>query len=209
MDCSPPGPSVHGTSQARVLEWVAISYSRGSSGPRDRTCISCIGRQMFTAEPPVKNWKWSEMLVPQLCLILCDLMDCSTPSSSFRGILQARILEWLPFPSPGDLPDPGIECGSPALQADSLPSAWDGRQGSPNQSSRIGFMPKNLLKLVSDWITQVCFLLTRCSIHTSFPLTLDFILGLGRFEKAEMNLSKVKEQKRLAHVLACTCTWHS
>ena len=41
------------------------------------------------------------------------------PGSSVRGILQARILEWIPFPSPGDLPDPGIE---PALQADSLPS---------------------------------------------------------------------------------------
>ena len=49
-------------------------------------------------------------------------MDCSPPSSSVHGILQARILEWLPFPSPGDLPDPRITPGSPALQADSLPS---------------------------------------------------------------------------------------
>ena len=39
---SPPGSSVHGISQARVLEWVAISFSRGSSWPRDRTCASCI-----------------------------------------------------------------------------------------------------------------------------------------------------------------------
>ena len=38
-----------------------------------------------------------------------------------HGISQARILEWLPFPSPGDLPNPGIEDESPALQADSLP----------------------------------------------------------------------------------------
>ena len=48
VDCSPPGFSVHGISQARVLEWVAISYSRGSSSrPRDWThvsCVSCIGR---------------------------------------------------------------------------------------------------------------------------------------------------------------------
>ena len=42
MDYSPPGSSVHGISQARVLEWVAISYSRGSSWLRDRTCVSCI-----------------------------------------------------------------------------------------------------------------------------------------------------------------------
>ena len=45
-----PGSSVHGTLQARILEWVAISYSRGSSRPRNRTdvsCISCIGRHML------------------------------------------------------------------------------------------------------------------------------------------------------------------
>ena len=42
MDCSPPGSSVHGISQARILEWVAISFSRGSSRPRDWTCVSYI-----------------------------------------------------------------------------------------------------------------------------------------------------------------------
>ena len=59
-----------------------------------------------------------KVLVAQSCPSLCDLMDCSPPGSSVHGILQARILEWLPFPSPGDLPDPGVESGSPALQAD-------------------------------------------------------------------------------------------
>ena len=43
-----------------------------------------------------------------------------------HGILQARILEWVAFPSPGDLPNPGIEPGSPALQADSLPTELKG-----------------------------------------------------------------------------------
>ena len=50
MDCSPPGSSVHGISQARILELAAISYSRGSSQTRDRTCIfciSCISRQIL------------------------------------------------------------------------------------------------------------------------------------------------------------------
>ena len=42
MDCSPPGSSVHGILQARILEWVAISFSRGSSQPSDRTQVSCI-----------------------------------------------------------------------------------------------------------------------------------------------------------------------
>ena len=47
MNCSPPGSSVHGVIQARILEWVAISFSRGSSWPRDWThvsCSSCIGK---------------------------------------------------------------------------------------------------------------------------------------------------------------------
>ena len=42
MVCSPPGLSVHGISQARILEWVGISFSRGSSPPRDKTHISCL-----------------------------------------------------------------------------------------------------------------------------------------------------------------------
>ena len=45
--CSPPGSSVHGIFQPRVLMWVAISYSRGSSPPRDWTSVSCISRQIF------------------------------------------------------------------------------------------------------------------------------------------------------------------
>ena len=48
MDCSPPGSSVHGIFQARALEWVAISFSRGSSQPRDRTRVSHIAGRRFT-----------------------------------------------------------------------------------------------------------------------------------------------------------------
>jgi len=47
MDCSPPGSSVHGISQARILEWVAISFFRGSSWARDQTYASCTGRQIL------------------------------------------------------------------------------------------------------------------------------------------------------------------
>ena len=48
MDCSPPGSSVYGIFQARVLEWIAISFSRGSSWPRDRIQVSCIAGRGFT-----------------------------------------------------------------------------------------------------------------------------------------------------------------
>ena len=46
-DCSPPGSSVHGILQVRTLEWVAMLSSRGPSLPRDRTHVSCIGRQIL------------------------------------------------------------------------------------------------------------------------------------------------------------------
>ena len=48
MDCSPPGHSVHGIIQERILEWVAIPFSRGSSPPRDRTQVSHVAGRFFT-----------------------------------------------------------------------------------------------------------------------------------------------------------------
>ena len=56
---------------------------------------------------------WCACIVAQLCPTLCNAMDCSLPGSSVHGIFQARRLDGLPFPSPGDLPDPGIEPTSP------------------------------------------------------------------------------------------------
>ena len=60
--------------------------------------------------------------VAQLCLTLCVPMDYTV-----HGILQARILEWVVFPSPGDLSNPGIKHRSHALQADSLPAQPPGK----------------------------------------------------------------------------------
>ena len=63
MDCSLPGSSVHGIILARVLEWVAISSSRGSSRPRDQTrvsCRSCIGRRIL--------YHWATWIVPWLLI---------------------------------------------------------------------------------------------------------------------------------------------
>ena len=57
-DCRPPGSSVHGTVQARILEWVAVSFSRGSSRPRDRTQVSRIAGRRFNlwATREAQNW---------------------------------------------------------------------------------------------------------------------------------------------------------
>ena len=69
-----------------------------------------------------------KVLVAQSCLILYNPMDDSLPASSVHRIFQ-REEHWsgLPFPSPGDLADPGIELRSPALQAHSLPSELRGK----------------------------------------------------------------------------------
>ena len=59
MDCSLPGSSVHGISQARILECVAISSSRGFSQPRDGThvsCVSCLVGRFFTLEAPLVTY---------------------------------------------------------------------------------------------------------------------------------------------------------
>ena len=60
MDCSLLGSSVHRIIPARILEWVVISFSRGSLRPRDWTpvsCGSCTGRRFFTTEPPGKHYQ--------------------------------------------------------------------------------------------------------------------------------------------------------
>ena len=56
MDCSPPGSSIHGISQVRILEWVAISLTRGSSQPRDWTLVSCNGRWIRYRWPARDNF---------------------------------------------------------------------------------------------------------------------------------------------------------
>ena len=67
MDCTLPGSSVHRIFQARILEWVAISFSRGSFGPRDRTQVSRIASRFFTI------WATRESLKT---LVMCQLMPC-------------------------------------------------------------------------------------------------------------------------------------
>ena len=64
------------------------------------------------------------LMMAQPCPALCDPMSCSPPGSSFHGILQVRILQWVAFPPPGDLPDPGIKPTSSVAPA---PPALAGR----------------------------------------------------------------------------------
>ena len=97
MDCIPPGSSVHGILQARILEWVVISFSRGSSQPKDRTCVSCIGKRIlyhctnwFVSHSVVSNSWWPHGLYPTRFLCPSDFPGKNTGVGS-HSLLQ-RIL---------------------------------------------------------------------------------------------------------------------
>ena len=91
MGCSPPGSSMHGILQARILKWVAFPFSRESSQPKDQTQVSCIAGGFCTTRKSQEYWSG------------------------------------LPYPSPGNLPNPRIKTRSPALQAGSLPFELPGK----------------------------------------------------------------------------------
>ena len=81
MDCSPPGFSVHGIFQARVLEWGAIAFSAKPLGKYIYFC-------MYAAAAAAAK-------LLQSCPTLCDPIFGSPPDSPVHGILQARTLEWV------------------------------------------------------------------------------------------------------------------
>ena len=131
MDCSLPGSSIHGILQARILEWVAISYSRGSSQPRDQTRISYIASRFFPVWATRKTHVrlGSEMEVKSLSHVRLFVTPWTVAYQGPPSVGFSRQEYWsgLPFPSPRDLPNPGIEPGSPALWADALPSEPPGK----------------------------------------------------------------------------------
>ena len=110
VDCSPPGSSVHGIHQARILEWVAIFFSRGifltqGSNPG----LPALQADALTSELPGKPIIYVSKCIYihvcvyaaaavkslQSCPTLCNPIDGSPPGSPVPGILQARTLEWV------------------------------------------------------------------------------------------------------------------
>ena len=145
MNCSLPGASVHEILQAKIMEWVAISFSKGYSRPRNQTGVSyssCIGRQNLYH---CGTWEDQIYIHIHMCVCVCvcvcemkvlvaqsypnfcDPMDYNPPGFSVHGDFSGRNTSRYSFPSLGDLPDPGIEPRSPALQGDSLPSEPPGK----------------------------------------------------------------------------------
>ena len=122
MGCSPPVSSVHGIPQARILEWVAISSSKESPWPRDRTQVSCFAGEFFTSEPPGKpacglgtiylpspatRFNTISLLIQVFSLeatsrgsripVLKSSGDCLELTFSCTGLLNSSHLEMLPF----------------------------------------------------------------------------------------------------------------
>ena len=94
LDCSTTGSSVHGVLQTRVLEWVAMSSSRGSCQSRDQTHVfhvSCIDRWGL--------YDYSHLGSPDCPVKVKVTQSCPMPiDCTVHGIFQARILEWVAFP---------------------------------------------------------------------------------------------------------------
>ena len=84
MVCSPPDSSVHEIFQARILEWVAIPYSRGSSPPRDQTCISCVSCTDGLYGPKhTQRQQNQKPLRSELVLNTIYAASCGTPGKLF------------------------------------------------------------------------------------------------------------------------------
>ena len=86
MDCSPPGFSVHGILQARILEWVASSFSRGSSRPRDQTQVSHIAGRCFnlwaTKPSQISTTLWMVFLIFPIKPTVLQMWDIHFPEQS-------------------------------------------------------------------------------------------------------------------------------
>ena len=118
-DCSPPGSSVHGISQARIVKLVAISSSSGSSRSKDQTHISCVASRFFTAEPRGSPLRlrlcvyWIVTLHPSQPLEVTVLLSVSMNLTSLgekEMATHSSVLVWrIPGTAePGGLPSMGL-----------------------------------------------------------------------------------------------------
>ena len=99
-DCSPPGYFVHGISQSGILEWVAISFFKGSSPLWDQTYISCVACRFFTTKPPGTLSLGSIVILTVLFLVI-QKHDISLCHLHFLLLASYSFLEYRSFPSFG------------------------------------------------------------------------------------------------------------
>ena len=132
--CNPVDYTVHGIFQARILEWVAFPFSRGSSQPRDRTWVSCIAGGFFTTEP-LRKPRVKQFILGSL----------------------ARVLEWVAIPSsrgifPTQGSNPGLPCCRRILYQAEPPGKPEEGPAGPFISDR----RQEEERTVSEWDNQTC-----------------------------------------------------
>ena len=93
MDCSLPGLSVNGILQARILEWVAIPFSKGPSRPRGRASVSCIAVRFF--------YRLNHQGSPYTCLPIFIFSDLHHSGQSFQSLCHVRLCDPMNCSTPG------------------------------------------------------------------------------------------------------------
>ena len=187
MDYSPPGSSVHGILQARILEWIARLFSRESSWPRDGTQVSHIAGRLITVWATWEALGKLKMLIAQLCPTLWEPVDYSPPASAVREILHARILEWVAMPSSrgSSWPMNAKESGSVALQEDSLLSEPPGKCIYINKTESLCCIPETKITLyinytsIKKWNKIKCDFLPHIISKNNFRWPVD-LKGEGK-----------------------------
>ena len=123
MDCSPPGSSVHGTVARQApqsLEFARQEYWSGLPFPSPGDLPNLGIELMSLMSPALAGGFFTTAAAAakslQSCLTFCDPTDCSLQAPLSMEFSRQEYWSGLPFPSPEDLPDPGIKPGSPALQ---------------------------------------------------------------------------------------------
>ena len=201
MDCSLPRSSVHGISQARILEHVAISFSRGSSQHKGRTWVACLAGGFFTTEPLRKCWgqDWVFLYIfihvfDQYTFIECQPCAFQVPA----------VLAWV---SEKAEPETNSLCGSPLLRSDPGGQEWatgkakQGRWESPNKSHYwVGYSCEYLggrqhrtsEKPYETYARTICPGWARkkdVSIHFCMPCVLVFLACHDKLPQKTRNLS--------------------
>ena len=184
MDCIPPGSSIHGIVQARILEWVAISFSRASSRPRDRTLVSHITGRCFnlwaTREDNPKERQYQRMA--KECSNYCTIVLISHASKVMLKILQARLQHY-------------VNCEHPDVQAgfrkgtgarDQITNIhWNMKKQESSRKTST-FASLTTLKPLSVWITTNCGkFLNRWECQTTLPASWEICM---QFKKQQLEL---------------------
>ena len=158
----PMDDTVHGILQARILEWVAVLFCSGSSQTTDQTQVFHTASGFFT------SWATREACTFEVKLLSCVRLFAAPWTVAYQvppsmGFSKLEYWSELQFPSPGDLPNPGIEARSPTLQADTLLSEPPGK---PVHSMVLG---KCIIKCIHHYSI----------IHSSFTvLKISFVLHI-------------------------------